>query len=179
MKKLFCESFRKIIKNKEKLEKILGVKITNRGKEVFISGNAEDEFIAEMVIDAIEFGFPLTAALSIKREDNVLEILNIKDYTKRKDFESIRARIIGSGGKTIKNLDLLTKCHLELKGNRIGIIGDPEYIKTVQEALILLIRGSKQANVYSYLEKHQPTPIFDWGLKKRKKPKPKKKKYLT
>ncbi|MEM3091271.1 MAG: hypothetical protein QXX55_02205 [Candidatus Pacearchaeota archaeon] len=174
MKKLICGSFKKIIKEKEKLENILKVKITNRGKEIYISGNAEDEYVAEKVIDAIEFGFPFSLAILLKVEDYVFEVLNLKDYTKRKDFKVIRSRIIGTKGKTIKNLDLLTKCYIKLKGNLIGILGDPEYIKTAQTALISLIHGSKQANVYSYLEKHQPVDIFDFGLKKQKKPKPKK-----
>ena len=169
MKKIICEKFQGITKNRKKLEKYLGVKIKNMGKEIIIEGDAEDEFIAEKVIDALEFGFPFSAAISIKEQDYMFEIINIKDHTKRKDLEAVRARIIGSEGKTLKTLGILTKCYLGLKGNQFGIIGEPEYIRTAQEAVFSLIRGSKQANVYSYLEKHQPEPIFDLGLKETKK----------
>ena len=171
MEKLICEKISRIIKNKKKLEEKLEVKLQNRGKEIFISGEPEDEYIALKVIEALEFGFPFSAAVSIKDEDFLFEFLNIKNYTKRKDLRTIRARIIGKKGKTLRTLSGLTKCSLELKGNQLGIIGDPEHIRNAQEGAILLIHGSKQANVYSFLEKHQLKPLFDLGLKPIKKKK--------
>jgi len=42
--------------------------------------------------------------LLIKDEDFVFEIINIKDHTKRKDLERIRARIIGTKGKLASNI---------------------------------------------------------------------------
>ena len=102
MKKIFSEKFLRIIKNKKRLEKELNVKITNRGKEVFVEGEPENEYSAEKVIDALNFGFPFEYALLIKKENFILEILNIKDYTKRKDLETIRARILYPTNKTVK-----------------------------------------------------------------------------
>ena len=166
METIYCEKVPRIIKNKKKLEGKLNVKIKNRGKEVTIEGKPEDEYIAEKVIDALNFGFPFSIALSIKDEGNIFEIMNIKDYTKRKDLEVVRARIIGKKGKTLGTLHHLTKCNFELKDNFVGIIGDPEYIENAQEAVTSLIRGSKQSNVYSHLEKHQVKPVVDLGLKK-------------
>ncbi len=165
MKTILCEKLPRITKNKKKLEKILNVKITNRGKEVSIKGKPTDEYIAEKVIDALNFGFPFSVAILIKEEDFILEIINIKDYTKRKDLERIRARIIGTKGKTLKTLNQLTKCYFELKDNYIGIIGHPEHIENAQEAVISIIKGAKQSNVYSHLEKHQVKEPIDLGLK--------------
>jgi KH domain-containing protein len=187
---ILSEESSNITKNKKRLEGILNVTITVKGEqfhgskardkqvrlgaeEISIEGKPEDEFIAEKVIDAINFGFPFSIALSIKREDFLFEVVNIKDYTPRKDFETIRARIIGKGGKTLKTLSHLTECNFEIKGNDVGIIGSPEVIKNAQDAVILIIRGSKQANVYSYLEKHHIRPILDLGLKEGKKSKKK------
>lgn len=166
MKRIISEKLPRITKNKKKLEKALNIKITNRGKEVSIEGQPEDEYIATKVIDALNFGFPFSTAMLIKQEDFIFEILNIKEHTKKRDFERIRARIIGKKGKTLKTLCKLTKCDFELKDNCVGIIGDPEYIKNAQEAIISIIRGAKQSNVYSFLEKHQVKPVFDLGLKK-------------
>ncbi|HEA46257.1 MAG TPA: hypothetical protein ENH99_00565 [Candidatus Pacearchaeota archaeon] len=165
MEKLICDKLPRIVKNRKKLEEKLGVKISNRGKEVFIRGKPEDEYTAEKVIGALEFGFPFSTALLIKEEDYVFEIINIKDHTNRKDLERVRARLIGTGGGTLKTLCQLTKCNFELKDNRIGILGDPEYIRNAQEAVISLIKGSKQSNIYSHLEKHQIRPAEDLGLK--------------
>jgi KH domain-containing protein len=171
MKTILFEEPQKIIKFNRKLEKALNVKVMVKDKEVSIDGSPEEEYIAEKVIDALSFGFPLEVALLIKKEDFLFETLNVKDYTHRKDMETIRARIIGKEGRTLRALSNLTECFFELKNNEIGIIGSPEYIKNAQDSIILLIQGSKQANVYGFLEKHHIQPITDLGLKEQKKKK--------
>ena len=175
MKKIICEKIARVIKNKDRLQEELNVIIENRGKEVYISGKAEEEYIAEKVIEALDFGFPFANALEIKKEDYIFEILNIKEYTTKKNFEVIRGRIIGRGGKTLKTISNVSECFLELAGNKLGIIGYAENIRKVEEACKILIRGTKQAHVYAYLEKHRPEPIIDLGLKEVKKTKIKRK----
>jgi KH domain-containing protein len=168
MKKLICERAGIIIKNKEKLQEILDVKITNRGKEIFIDGLPLEEYEAEKVIDAINFGFDVDIALSIKEKELALEILNIKNFTKRTNLGTVRARIIGTKGKTLKTLMELTDCFFVVRNNEVGIIGSPERMKIAQTATTSLIQGSKQASVYKYLEKHQIKPVLDLGLKEKK-----------
>ena len=165
MKTIISEKLPRILKAKKKLEKDLEIKIRNRGKEVFIEGNPESEYTSEKVIDAINFGFPFSSAIQIKEEDFLFERINIKDHTKRKDLIVIRARIIGKGGKTLKILSNLTGCFFELKDNEVGIIGSTENIKNAEAALISIIKGAKQANVYSFLEKRKIKPEYDLGLK--------------
>ncbi len=169
MKIIFSEKFPRILKNKRQLEKSLNVKISNRGKEIILEGGGEEEYIAGQVVDALNFGFPLTAALQIAEEESIFEIINIKDHTKRKDYPTIRARIIGKEGGTLKTLSSLTNCNFELKGNEVGIIGPSEEIKNAQDAIVALIQGSKQSNIYAFLEKSHPQPIIDLGLKTKKK----------
>jgi KH domain-containing protein len=165
MKIILCEKLPRIIKAKKKLEKILNVKIANRGKEVAITGKPEDEYSAEKVIDALNFGFPFSTAMLIKQQDFIFEIINIKEHTKRKDLETIKARIIGTEGKTLKTLCDLTDCYFEIKDNLVGIIGDPECIENAQESVIFIIKGAKQGNVYNYLEKNRVKEEVDLGLK--------------
>jgi len=158
-------SFLEFSKNKKRLEASLKVKITNRGKELTLKGSPETEYTAEKIIDALNFGFPFSFAMLIKEEDFIFEVVNIKDHTKRKDLSRIKARIIGTKGKTLQTLCNLTKCNFEIKDNFIGIIGDPEFIENAQEAIIHLIKGAKQSNIYAYLEKHQVKEPDDLGLK--------------
>jgi ribosomal RNA assembly protein len=165
MKTIICGKIARIIKSRKKLEEKLGVKITNRGKEVTINGNPEEEYTAEKVIQALEFGFPFSVTMMIRENGYMFEVLNIKDYTKRKDLKRIRARIIGKEGKTLKTLSSLTKCYFELKDNTVGIVGDPEHIENAQNSIISIIKGAKQTNVYSHLEKHQVKRVEDLGLK--------------
>jgi len=168
MKKIISEKIIRIVKNKSNLERELNVKISVAGKEITIIGEPEEEYIAEKVIEAIDFGFPISDALSIKKEEFLFERLNIKDYTNQKDFERVRGRIIGKDGKALKTLSSLSKCYIELSGNKLGIIGEAECIRDAEEACKLLIKGSKHANVYAYLEKHKIEPIADLGLKETK-----------
>ena len=165
MKRVFSEKFKRIIRNKEKLEDNLKVKITNRGKEISIEGSPEEEYYAEKVIEALDFGFSFSTAILIKKGDFIFEVLNIKDYTKRKDLERIRARIIGKAGKTLKVLHDLTECYFELNENNVGIIGVSEYVKNAEEAVISIIKGAKQTNVYNFLERNREKPVVDLGLK--------------
>ena len=166
MRTILCEKLPRITKNKKQLEKLLNVKIKNRGKEVSIEGKPEDEYTAEKVIDALNFGFAFSNAIQIKEQNCTFEILNIKDHTNRKDLETVRARIIGTKGKTLQTLHQLTKCYFELKDNFVGIIGEPEYIENAQQAIISIIKGAKQSNVYNLLEKHQVKEPVDLGLRR-------------
>ena len=165
MKTIICDKLPRITKNKARLEKLLNIKITTKGKEVSISGNPEDEYIAEKVIDALNFGFPFSTAMSIKKDDTEFEIINIKDHTKTHNLERVRGRIIGKAGKTLKTISTLSNCHFEIKDNQVGIIGHPEHLKNAQDAIISIAKGTKQSNIYKFLENHHPEPVLDLGLK--------------
>lgn len=169
MKKLIIEKFQRILKNKKKLEEKLDVKITNRGKEIYFEGNPEEEYVAERVIEALDFGFPFSTAMLIKEEDFLFEVINLKEHSVSKNFSRIRGRIIGQKGKCLKTLSGLTNCYFELKDNTIGIIGGADEIKNAQDAVISIIKGTKHGNVYAYLEKCKPQFVEDLGLKREKK----------
>ena len=168
VKIILSEKLPRITKNRRRLQEKLNVRITNRGKEVKIEGTPEDEYIAEKVIDALNFGFEYSAAVQIKEEDFTFEILNIKEYTKRQNLKMVRARIIGTQRKALNTIEQLTECKLELKDNQVGIIGPVESIENAQTAIISIIHGAKQSNAYKFLEKNKPQPIIDLGLKERK-----------
>ena len=169
MKTILSQKFLRIIRNKAKLEKILNIKITNRGKEIKIDGKPEDEYIAEKVIDALNFGFKFTEAISLKEEENnIFEIINIKDHTTKKDHSKIRSRIIGKNGKALSTLENLGNCYIEVSENNVGVIGNSEMIEDITQAIVSLIKGSKHGNVYSFLERRQPKKIYDLGLRDEK-----------
>jgi len=153
MQEIYTEFIQKVLQNKNKLEQELEVKITNQGKNLFIDGEPDKEFIALQAIGAINLGFSVGKTLLLKNEDIILQTLHIKDITRREDLERIRARIIGKQGKTLKTLNNLTGCEFSLQDNDVGIIGDAEDIKEAMQAITSLICGSKQANVYAHAER--------------------------
>lgn len=155
MQEIYAEFLQKILKNKGRLEKELDVKITNKGKNIFIDGSAENEYLALQVVEAINLGFSVDRALLLKEENTCLQTLNIKDLTKRKNWEEIRGRVIGTKGRTLKTLNKLTNCAISLNGNDIGIIGSWEDMEDAIQALTSLVQGSKQGNVYGRLEREK------------------------
>ncbi len=155
MQEIYVEHMNHVLPNKKKLEKELEVKITNKGKNVFVNGIAEKEYTALEVMQAINLNFSVNKALLLKNDNTILQTLNIKNITKRHDLERVRARIIGTKGKTLKTLNNLTNCEISLKDNKIGIIGNTEEIEEAIQALTSLIQGSKQGNVYSKVEREK------------------------
>jgi len=150
---IYVENIKEVLKNKPELEKELNIKLINKGKLFFIEGDGEDEYMGLKVLGAVNLGFSVERALLLKNEDTILNILNIKDITKRNDLERVRGRIIGTHGKTIANMCKLTDCQISLHDNQVGIIGNINDIKEATIALRILIQGSRQGNVYARLEK--------------------------
>ncbi|MBU2612100.1 MAG: hypothetical protein KKB62_00065 [Nanoarchaeota archaeon] len=159
----------RIIKNKKRLEKTLNVKITNAGKEVSVAGSPENEYEAIRVLDALNIGFSFSDAISLKESELEFDVINIRDFVRRGNIEKIRGRLIGKEGRVLAALSQLTKCSLEMKGNEIGIIGNPEDIKPAIDAITQIVQGSKHANVYKSLEKRKEEPLLDLGLKEKRK----------
>ena len=155
MQEIYVEDVRKVLQNKRKLEDSLNIIISNKGKNIFVDGNAEDEFIAIEVLEAINVGFSIPKALLLKEEEMMLQRIHIKDLTKRKDLKEVRARIIGTKGKTLGTINNLTNCEISLQDNEVGIIGDAENIEDAIQGLQSIIQGSKQGNVYSRIERER------------------------
>jgi len=142
-----------IKKEKTFLEKKLNVKIVIQGKQVVIEGAPLDEYEASLVLDAINFGFPARTAATLKEEDVVFHKLNIKDFTRRRNIEIVRSRIIGTQGRTKQTIENLADCKIIVRDNEIGVICAADEIDYAITGITNLIRGSKQANVYRFLER--------------------------
>lgn len=153
METLFVTKTTELRRTKPELEKTLKVKIDIRGRQVTIDGEAVDEFEAASIIEAIGFGFSAKKALLLKGPDYTFRRINIKNFTRRKNLEDVRGRIIGRQGKTKKIIEDISGVYLELNNNEVGLIGPTEDIEQETAALTNLIKGTKQANVYQKLEK--------------------------
>ena len=157
----------RILKNKNKLKKALKVNIDVKKDKVDFEGEPENEFIAEEVFEAIDAGFSVNKALLLVEEDYMLEKIYIREISRRKDLRAVRGRVIGKEGKVLKNISQLSGCFIELKNNELFIIGESEDVEECKTALTSLVKGSKQTNVYNYLEKNREKRKIqgDLGLK--------------
>ena len=153
MQEIYVENIKEIVRSKKRFEQELKIKLINKGKNVFVEGSADREYFALEVLEAVNAGFSVDRALLLKEEGMILQVIHIKDITKRGDLERVRGRIIGKDGKTLKTLNNLTECDLAINNNDIGIIGNAEEVEDAVQAITSLIYGSKQSNVYSRLER--------------------------
>lgn len=153
MIKIQLENPRKIKREQRKIKSKLKVELKIAGDLVEITGEEINEFIAEKVIKAVDFGFDTAEALLLKNEDFVLNFINIKDHTRRKNLEDIRGRIVGRSGKAKRTIEEITGSVLVLHDNTVGVIASSEHAEQTMQGIVSIIQGSKHGNVFSYLER--------------------------
>ena len=137
---------------KKELEKKLNVNLEIIGRRVNIEGEPLDEFGALKVFEAINFGFSVGKALMLVNDEVIFKKIHIRNFTRR-NLKDIRARLIGTNGKTRKTISEITGCEILIKEGEVGIIGDAERVDDVERAIIHLIKGAKQGNMYKFLER--------------------------
>ncbi len=164
---IFFEKTASLIQAKPELEKKLNIKINITGRKVEIEGSTVNEYEAMIVLDAINSGFSPKDALLLANEGYIFRKINMKDFTRRKNLDDVKARVIGTEGKTKRTIEEISGCKLVIKDKIVCIIGLAESIKDATTAITNLIKGSKQANVYSYLERmnREKAEKPDLGLK--------------
>lgn len=153
MDTLFFDSTTELRREKEKLEKELDVQITISGRKVTFESEPIKEYVADLVLQAMSFGFSAKQALLLKSEDIAWRKLQIRDFTRRKNLRDVRGRLIGSEGKTRRTVEEISDCLIMIKNDSVGILGRADAIDAAIQAVINIIRGSKQANAYRYLER--------------------------
>ena len=152
MEKVYVRRMLEVKKNKRELERVLNVKLRILGRYAEIFGSSLDEYDALQVFDAINFGFSARKALMLRQEDFVFKIIHIKEHTHR-SLRAVKARLIGTHGKTRKTMSLIAGCEILIKEGEVGVVGYVEDVENTERAVVNLIKGSKQGNMYKYLER--------------------------
>ena len=144
---------KEVLRNKARLEQKLNCKINIKDKTITIDTDPFNEYEAQRVFDAINLGFSVEKALQVLDEEINFIKINIKDYANTKNLEVVRSRLIGTHGKTKKTIEEITKCDVSIHDNIVGIIGPAEVTERALTAVTNIIKGTKQANAYKYLER--------------------------
>ena len=113
---------------------------------------------ARDIVKAIARGFSPEKAMRLTNEDMYLSIVDIRDFAgkERKHVHRIRARIIGTDGKTRRIIEDLSESDLSIYGNTVAIIGDLMSMDASKRAVEMILEGSEHAAVYRFLEtKHR------------------------
>ena len=152
MEEYFVRKIDEVKKNQEQIEEKLKIRLKIIGNKVHFEGSSIDEYEASIVFEAINFGFSPRVALALKDEESAFKVIHIRDHTKRK-LRDVQSRLIGKEGKTRRLIAELSDSYVLIKEGEIGIIGDIKNAENASTAIISLIKGSKQSNMYRYLEK--------------------------
>ncbi len=119
---------------------------------------------ARDVVQAIGRGFSEDRAFRLLEEDIYLEILDIKDFARSQArVEQIRARIIGTRGKTRRIVEELTGVDVSVLGHTVALVGPTFEMAIAREAVIMLLRGSEHRTVYRFLERKR-ADIKAWQM---------------
>ena len=145
---------------KSELEKRTGALIdveSTTGEVSIDTEHVEDPVMALKVVDIIKAvgrGFSPKRAFRLLDENVYLRGFDIRDYTGKnpKHVRRIRARLIGSKGKTRNLIEELSETEISIFGNTVYIIGDLEALEIAESAVDMLLSGSEHAVVYRYLE---------------------------
>ncbi|MCD6154719.1 MAG: RNA-processing protein [Candidatus Verstraetearchaeota archaeon] len=119
--------------------------------------NYEDMFKAKNVILAIAHGFSPQRAFRLFDEDQILDIINLTEFTfpSRNDLMRIKGRIIGERGKTRRMIEEFTNTFISVYDKYVAIIGEYESVLVARRALEMLINGAQHRKVYNYLQRER------------------------
>ena len=170
MRNVIVTNMNKIKKAVPVIENKVKVKIGFGKGNISIKGGELNEYLVEKVIKAVDFGFNIDDALLLMSDDFLLEFVEVRKHTHRKNLRDVRARLIGTGGKARKTIENLTGSEIVIQGNTVGVIVDSDHLDAVMQGIESLIQGAKHGNVFAYLEKQNISrrkfERDDLGLKK-------------
>jgi ribosomal RNA assembly protein len=118
------------------------------------SKNPLNAIILENIILAIGRGFSPDHAMRLFGEDMEFYIFDIRDYVGKKEshVRRLKARIIGTHGKSKRVLEELTDSYISVYGHTVSIIADFVTMDVIKRAIDKLLSGSKHASVYRFIE---------------------------
>mmetsp|Transcript_22706 Transcript_22706/g.31625 ORF Transcript_22706/g.31625 Transcript_22706/m.31625 type:complete len:397 (-) Transcript_22706:15-1205(-) len=125
---------------------------------------------ARDMIRLLSRSVPVSQALKIMDDDVSCAIINIGGFSKSKDkFLKRRQRLIGPEGATLKALQLVTECFVQVQGKTVVAMGSYKGIEHVKEIVedcmknIHPIYGIKKLMIMKELEKDSTLSKEDWS----------------
>ncbi len=145
-------------KTKREIERFTSTKLTINSEEgdvIIESQESINVFNTKPIIQSIGRGFNPEIALNLIDEENILEIIDITDFSKKskKDLIRLKSRLIGTNGKARKMIEMLTHTEICVYGKTVSIIGEHDNVHLAKRAITNLLQGSKHGNVYGFIEK--------------------------
>lgn len=119
------------------------------------------------IVRAIGRGFSPDHAFRLFQDDTYLDVIDLTDFVGKqtKDLERVRARIIGTHGKTRRFIEEATGVEVSILGKTVSVIGEMEEVAKAREAIVMLLEGAAHGTVYKFLERtRKELRLHDMGL---------------
>lgn len=119
------------------------------------------------IVRAVGRGFPPELAMRLFQDDAYLEVLDLQDYVGKRPnhIARVRARLIGTHGKTRIIIEETTGANMRIEGDTVAILGDLHEVALAKEAVEMIITGAPHSAVYKMLERRRKDLRFqDLGL---------------
>jgi len=157
---------------KKRLQQSTGTRIeidSASGEVTIDESGAADPVLglkARDIVQAVARGFSEDRAFRLLDEDAYIEILDIKDFAHSKNrVAQIRARLIGTRGKTRRIIEELTGVDVSVSGHTVAMIGGSFEMAIAREAVFMILRGSEHKTVYRFLErKRADLKVYQMGF---------------
>lgn len=114
---------------------------------------------AQNIVRAIGHGFSPERAFRLLEEDQILEVIDVRQYVgdKPNHLKRVLGRVIGEEGKARKILEELTGTYISVYEPYVAIIGDYETSNIAKKAIEMLIEGRMHSTVYRYVDREMFT----------------------
>lgn len=135
------------------LEDLLGCKLSVRENTVVATGESLNEYNAKDAITAFGRGFSMGQVRRLLSDDYFFSSINLKEALgKDNRIRRIKARIIGSNGKTKEYIAEVSGASISVFGNTVSFIGTIDEIKMAEAAVKILIEGGTHKKAYRVME---------------------------
>lgn len=146
---------------KQKIEKISGtlISVDSESGDVTLDDSKVTDIEMSLkvrdVIRAIGRGFSPQRAFRLFDTGTYLEVIELKDFTGKnsKRAKTVKARLIGTRGKTRELIEELSESYVSVYGNTVSLIGDYVQNEISRESVLMILHGSQHSTVYKYLER--------------------------
>lgn len=137
------------IASKTKVE----IEVDSGSGEVTLVGEGESFFKARDIVHAIGRGFSPERAFTLLKDDYLLKIIDITDYTgkNQSNQKAKRGRVIGREGTGRLEIEKKSHCLISVYGKTVAIIGLTDEIENAVEAVQMLLEGAKHETVETIL----------------------------
>ena len=110
---------------------------------------------ARDIVKAVGRGFNPKVALKLLREDFVLDLVNIHEFSgkSKKAEERLKSRIIGTNGKARKTIEGMPNTKLSVYGKTVGIIGKEGDVILARRGIEMILNGAPHGNAYIWIQK--------------------------